>query len=102
MEHENNRMSREDEVSVYLPSIIGIAKARFVHELSEKLDYDIIRYTGMNSERIHNESRALIESRHWTVWNENVQSFSRSMEFGHGNYVFIKFPLSYWEGLGQH
>ena len=94
---------RNDEVRVHLSRIIGISKTRFIHELdhNDKLGetYRNIRYHGMNSEQKHDESRA-IQTDLWTIWNENTQQFTRPIDFGHGNYVFIKFPREYWDELG--
>lgn len=94
---------RYDDVRVYLPRIIGITKTRFVHELNESdtlnETYRTIRYHGMDSEQTHDESRAF-QSDLWTIWNEHTKEFSRPLDFGHGNYVFIKFPRDYWNELG--
>jgi hypothetical protein len=101
MENDEGR-PRHDEVRVHLPRIIGISKTRFVHELDDhdKLNetYRTIRYHGMNSEHKHEESRA-IQSDFWTIWNEIKKKFTRPPNFGHGNYVFIKFPREYWDEL---
>ena len=102
MENEAGQ-PRHDDVRVHLPRIIGISKTRFVHELddSDKLNetYRTIRYHGMNSEKKHEESRA-VQSDLWTIWNEHTKKFTRPLDFGHGNYVFIKFPRDYWDELG--
>ena len=107
MEQENNKMPRFDEIRVYLPDIIGICRARFAHELNsyekssldkKNSDYRIIQYQGMDSEHEHEESRAILYKK-WVIWNENTQTFSKNLNFGHGNYFFIKFPQSYIEGL---
>ena len=107
LEHENTFMPRHDEIRVYLPDIIGICRAKFVHELNnleksnldkKNSDYKSVQYHGMDSEPKHEESRAILYKQ-WVIWNENTKTFSNNVRFGPGNYFIIKFPQSYIEGL---
>lgn len=101
--HENQNMSRHDEVQVYLPNINGIIKAVFLNSLSEQDNkngkYTSIQYNGMEEEQQFGESRAIVIKNTWTVWNESSKTFSKNVNFGLGNYYIINFPLSYWNGL---
>lgn len=103
---ENNRgQPRNDKIRVYLPFIVGIATARFVHELNENdknygkenSTYKNIEYHGMNSECEYDEARAIVDVRSWAIWNENETRFTKPIDYK--NYMFIKFSRIYWDDL---
>lgn len=104
LEKENEQLPRYDDIDIYLPSIIGIAPVRFIHELTNgekniSRNYKSIGYHGMNSESENHESRALLLSKSWSIWNDRTKSFSKPLYFDDNNYFIIKFPLSYWREL---
>ena len=111
--NKNKRTLRQDEQFVYLPNTIGICQAIFKHEIDKKNDerenendkyknitkkksktITPITYYGMESEKLHEESRAL-KYGDWAVWNTKTKSFSRPIDFK--GYFIIKFPKDYWD-----
>ena len=107
LEQEKNDEPRYDYIKVYLPNTIAISRVIFKHQLTEtqlnsieKKDSNIktINYFGMNSESLHQESRALRYG-DWFIWNEHLESFNKPLNFKQGEYFFIQFPKNYWSQL---